>query len=163
MRLGPWLFSALAVTSALWAADPFVGTWKLNLAQSKHLPDDESNPWPKEASLTVEERGGELVFTDRELSNDGKVLLRVSKVSAQGGTFTVIKGSTAPAGQTQVLKRVNDRTTEIVTMQDGKALRTEHAVLSEDGKTVTTEVKGTSVNPKRAGKRIDRVEVFDKQ
>ena len=38
----------LVTTSSLWAADPFVGTWKLNLAKSKYSP----GPPPKNLTVT---------------------------------------------------------------------------------------------------------------
>jgi hypothetical protein len=163
LRIAVCSLAFLVLAGSLYAADPFAGTWKLNLAKSKQLPDDESAQRPRETVITIEERGKEFIWTSRALSGNSKASVRILRVPVQGGPFTAVEGSSFPAGQTAVLKRVDDHTMETVTMLDGKAFRTEHTVLSADGRTITNEVNGTSSNPQRAGKRIDRVEVFDKQ
>ena len=45
------LLCALGLAGALYATDPFSGTWKLNLAKSKYEP----GPAPKEKLITVVE------------------------------------------------------------------------------------------------------------
>src|ERR1700722_1644238 len=96
----------LGIASALTAGDPFVGTWKLNIAKSKHLPGDESGPWPKEFTTTFEQQGADLVVTERAVSNDGRIQSNVARVSSQGGPVTPVEGLTLAAGQSLVLKRI---------------------------------------------------------
>ena len=48
------LLSAFGLASALYVADSFSGTWKLNVAKSKY----ESGPAPKETTVTLTEGNG---------------------------------------------------------------------------------------------------------
>jgi len=61
MRKSMYLVAMLAFASPLVAADPFVGTWKLDPSKSKHSGNA---PNPKEATIVIEEKG-------RQLSSDG--------------------------------------------------------------------------------------------
>jgi hypothetical protein len=154
----------LGLAHVLFASDPFVGTWKLNVAKSKHLPGDESAPWPKELIRTFEEQGADLVVTEKGVSSDGRTQTAVFKSSSRGGPVSV-EGEILPAGQSLVLKRIGSDTMIIERDQGGKSFRTGHATVSVDGKTMTVEEKGesTSANPQRQGKKVDRIEVFDRQ
>jgi hypothetical protein len=152
----------LGLASVLGASDPFVGTWKLNVAKSKHLPGDQSAPWPKELIRTFEERGVDLVVTERTVSSDGRIQRSVFKSSSKGGAVSSVEGEGFPEGHSWVLKRIgNDMI--IVRNQGGKTLRTGHMTVSANGKTMTVEEKGESNNPQRQSKEIHRIEVFDRQ
>jgi hypothetical protein len=153
----------LGIASALAAGDPFVGTWKLNVAKSKHLPGDESGPWPKEFTTTFEEQGADLIVTERAVSSDGRMQSNVARVSSKGGPVTPVEGLTLAAGQSLVLKRIGKDTMIRELDQEGKPFRTGHMTVSADGKTMTVEEKGGSANTQRQGKTIDRIEVFDRQ
>jgi len=153
------LIALLAIAGSLWGADPFAGTWKFNSAKSQHFPGDESAPWLKEWTVTIEEQEGDEIWTDRFLSSDGKASARAIRVSAQGGEFRVVGKPAQAAASTLVLKRAGDHNMDVIHVKDGAELATEHMTLSTDGKTLTNTVKGTS----SVGKRLDRVEVFDRQ
>src|SRR5262245_29831908 len=66
------LRNMLLVTTAtvitLVAADPLVGTWKLNLAKSKYNP----GPTPKNVTFTYTEEGDWLVAKNETVEADGK-------------------------------------------------------------------------------------------
>ena len=56
MRKAPLLFAVLGLAGSPWAADPFVGTWMLNVAKSKAsnpnlMHKSESQLWPKRMVL----------------------------------------------------------------------------------------------------------------
>ena len=153
----------LGLASVLAAGDPFVGTWKLNIAKSKNLPGDESAPWPKEFTTTFEEQGADLVVTERAVSGDGRMQSNVARVSSKGGPVTPVEGLTLTAGQSLVLKRIGKDTMIRELDQGDKPFRTGRMTVSADGKTMTVEEKGGSANPQRKGKTIDRIEVFDRQ
>src|SRR5687767_12111337 len=62
--------SLAALTAALVfaAADPAVGTWKLNVAKSKYSP----GPAPKSATMTYEASGDGVKRTGQTVSADGQ-------------------------------------------------------------------------------------------
>ena len=60
--------SMLILAAALWAADPFVGTWKLNTAKSKF----KQGQAPKEQTVTITEVGSNLEVTVQRTGSDGK-------------------------------------------------------------------------------------------
>ncbi|MDQ6705604.1 MAG: hypothetical protein M3Z85_06535, partial [Acidobacteriota bacterium] len=62
------LFGMLAVGVALWAADPAVGSWKLNVAKSKYSP----GPAPKSATITYEETADGIKRTAESIDAEGK-------------------------------------------------------------------------------------------
>jgi hypothetical protein len=138
----------LGLAGALWAADPFLGTWKLNVAKSKHLPGDESAPWPRELIRTFEEKGADLVVTEKNVSSNGRTQTAISRSSSKGGPVT-IEGENLPPNQTLVLKRIDSNTAIIERDQDGKPFRTGHITVSADGKTITVEEKAKAQAPTR--------------
>jgi hypothetical protein len=162
LLMSAWALMFFGLASMSGAADLFVGTWKLNVAKSKLLPGDESAPWPKEFTRTFEEQGAALLVTERQVSSTGRIQSKSMRFSSTGGLGTPIE-DTLPAGQSVVLKRIADNTIIIELDQEGHAFRTSRMTVSADGRTMTVEEKGGSVNPQRQDKKIDRVEVFDRQ
>ena len=162
LRLATCFVFLLGFAGSLLGADAFVGTWKLNLAKSKHLPDDQSAPWPKERTLTVEERGDTFLFTDAVVTHDGRAQKDVFNAPQKSGPVTFTEGYTVPAGQAWSIRKINEHALDLIT-KDRETSRTAHLVVSADGRTLTVETKGGSTNPQRQGKRIDRVEVYNRQ
>jgi hypothetical protein len=74
------------------------------------------------------------------------------------GKDNPVTGS-SPYGNVVALTRVDARTIQITSKQDGKATVTSTIVLSADGKTRTTTTKGT--DPK--GQAVDTVSFYEKQ
>jgi hypothetical protein len=67
MRYVRLVFIFLAVAAALVAADPFVGTWKVNPAKSKF----KTGAAPKEQTVTIAESGGNLDIAVKGTAVDG--------------------------------------------------------------------------------------------
>jgi len=129
------------------AEDPYAGTWKLNVAQSKYQP----GPAPQSETVTITP-GEESV---------------VKGVDAQGNpyswSFKPTEGVAVPvtglgADSTVVEKRPNARTVDHV-WKMGKGRAMGRAVLSKDGKSFTYTQKGTNAN----GEPIHNVLLFEKQ
>jgi hypothetical protein len=57
MRYAKLAFALLGLAALLIAAEPFAGTWKLNLEKSKY----KTGTAPKEQTLTITEAGSDLV------------------------------------------------------------------------------------------------------
>jgi len=143
-------------SAAAWAQgqDPFIGTWKTNIAKSKYDP----GPPPK-VPTTVK----------IEATPDGAVKTTVDGVDAQGnptheeytakydGKDYPVKGS--PNWDTVVIRRMDPRTRVTVNKKGGIVTRMIRGVVSPDGKTRTN----AAIAIDAAGKSTHNVTVFDKQ
>ena len=66
------LFLALlGLAATLCAADPFVGTWKMNMAKTKYT----SGVPPKEQTVTISEMGGNVIGKVTGTAADGRRIL----------------------------------------------------------------------------------------
>ena len=148
------LLSALGLASALYAADSFSGTWKLNLAKSKYEP----GPAPKETIVTVQEAKDVTDVTATGTDENGKPFSTHMTHPTDGGPVKFVEGGPTD-GSTESVKQVNANTRNVTVMQGGKVISTEHITVSADGKTMQIVAKGTSPN----GKPFSNVEVFEKQ
>jgi hypothetical protein len=150
MRFGVVGMVALVVSPLVFAADPFVGTWKINIEKSK-LSDPAR--W-KGAVAIMESTGGGLRTTFERPMPDGQIR-RTSNVVSYGKE-TPIEGS---PGDTTIAERVDSFHLRIIYKTNGKQTGVLESTVSPDGKTVTDIHKGTG----RSGKPLDEVRVYDKQ
>ena len=148
------LLSALGLASALYAADSFSGTWKLNPAKSKFEP----GPAPKEATVTITEGNGLNDITAKGIDENGKPFSMHVTHPADGGPVKFVEGGPTD-GSTESVKQVDANTRNVTRMQAGKVVVTEHITVSADGKTMQIVAKGTSPD----GKPFSDVEVYEKQ
>jgi hypothetical protein len=151
MRYVKLVFLFLAVAVALVAADPFVGTWKVNPAKSKF----KTGTAPKEQTVTISESGGDLDIAVKGTAADGTPMSTHYTVPSAGGSGKVIESPyEAVSG-----KRMNANERETSYSKGGKVVYTTHAKLAKDGKTLTVHSTGT--NP--AGQTVDGTVTYDKQ
>ena len=144
---------ALLASVQMYAADPWLGTWKFNPVKSKST-----------TSNALKSR------TDTfELTADGSIKLSRTEVRADGTTY---KGSstykmdgkeykaTGLQWDTIVAKRLSDWSYQTVTTKKGGPYnQTTTNVFSADGRTKTATTKGTDSN----GKMIESTYVYEKQ
>jgi hypothetical protein len=134
------------------AADPMVGTWKLNVAKSTYSP----GPAPKSLTAKIEAAGeGEKVTADGVRGDDTPI--RVEYTAQFDGKDYPITGS--PMADTVSLKRLDANTIERTDKKGGKVVQTLTRKVSRDGKTATVTYKGTDAQ----GRPINNVAVFEKQ
>ena len=134
------------------AADPIVGTWKLNVAKSTYSP----GPAPKSITAKVEAAGdGEKLTADGVRGDDTPIL--VEYTAQYDGKDYPISGS--PMADTVSLKRLDANTTERTDKKGGKVVQTLTRKLSSDGKTLTVTIKGTDAE----GRPINNLAMFEKQ
>lgn len=144
----------LAVATAAMAADPFVGTWKLNVAKST-IP--QSQQTTKELTVVMRELGDQIELTATGTRTDGSAILSRSTRPKQGG---VIEDQTAPpAGRSSIITVISPGNSYQTTLQNAKQVRVSHIVVSKDGKTMTGTIKGTDAK----GKPYEGIELFDRQ
>jgi hypothetical protein len=144
---------SLGLVGSLWAADPFVGTFKLNLAESK---------WPssplKEFTVVVASQGDDYLVNGTGIDAAGKPMAVKYTFPKKGGVCTYTEGG-PPSGTSETIKKIDDYTLDSTATRDGKVIEAVHVVVTKDGKTVTATVKGTDPQ----GNPVDRVEVYDRQ
>jgi hypothetical protein len=147
------LAAVLADTVVAQAADPQVGTWKLNLAKSKYSP----GPLPKSATTKIEAAGAGTKVVVDQVQSDGTV--RHWEFTANyDGKDTPITGNN-PDADMVARTRVNANTVKTVSKKNGKVTTSQTSEVSSDGKTRTVTTTGTNA----AGQAVNNVAVYDKQ
>ena len=150
--LAAGMLLALAVLGAQ-GTDPFIGTWKLNVAKSKYT----SGAAPKSQTATYEAAGSGYKVSVRLEPASGPVM-EWSFTTNLDGKDAPITGSN-PNGDTIAAKRVNATTLEFTSRKGGKVTLTQRNVVAADGKSRTVTTTGTDAQ----GQKVDTVAVFEKQ
>jgi hypothetical protein len=131
------------------AAEPFVGTWKLQPAKS-------SGALPRDETVVIRERGRfltvEVTIVDSGPRNSTFSISYT--VPINGGLGHIEKGPYDGVS----IKRISPNAIETTYMTGGKEARSTRAVVSRDGKTITST--GKAVTPGDPGAWIM---VFEKQ
>jgi hypothetical protein len=144
----------LAISPLLAQNDPWVGTWKLNVAKSRYT----GTSTPKSETRTVVAQGNGYQVTYEGIAADGS-RISFSLTSNFDGKDSPISG-TAPFGaDTIATKRVDAYTITSVIKKAGKEIRTVVNVVSKDGKVTTQTGKGTN----EQGQPISYMAVWDRQ
>ena len=134
------------------AADPLIGTWKLDAAKSKFSP----GPPPKSITVTFEAAGEGIKVTADSVGADDKATHTTYTGNYDGKDYPI----TGPEGADTVsLKRIDARTTERTDKKGGKVVMTFTRKVSTDGKMLTVTVKGTNAK----GQPVNDVVVFARQ
>ena len=133
----------IAIPQLASAADPFVGTYKLNPAKSATSGGQQ----PPELTLTISEEGSNLLIATSGKSADGSpISADVLVLPKSGGTMK------APEAQknydSTVVSRTNPNTIDVVAMQKGKERTRVKFALSRDGKTLTRSFTSTNAQGK---------------
>ena len=142
---------ALAVLTTAQSKDPFVGTWRLNVAKSKYTP----GPVPKSVTSTYESAGKGYKVSVRNEPATGPVQ-QYSYTTNLDGTDSPITGNN-PNADTIAVKRIDSNTIETVNKKGGKVTTTQRNVVSADGKTRTVTTTGTDGQ----GQKVNNVGVFE--
>ena len=139
-------------TGAALAADPVIGTWKLNLAKSTFTP----GPAPKSQLRTYAESPQGIVLTIKTTAADGKESAMSLTFKDDGKPYPV---SGNPDFDMVSVTRVDALTVHSTQMKAAKAVGTGVRSVSTDGKTLTFSSKRTDAN----GVKHDDVSVYDRQ
>jgi hypothetical protein len=134
-----------------FAADAFIGTWKLNDAKSKFSPGAAKN-----TTVVYEAVGENVKVTIDGSDGDGKPTHNEWTGKFDGQDYSVTGD---PNSDTRSLKKINDHTLTFAVKKGDKVITTGRIVLSADGKTRTVTTTGT--DPK--GNKISGTAVYDKQ
>ena len=137
--------------AAAVAADPQIGTWKLNEAKSKIAAGA-----PKNNTVVYEAAGDQIKVTVDGVDGKGQPLHHVWTGKFDGKDYPVTGDSTE---DTRAYTRVNEHTLTFEQKKGGKVTTTGRVVVSADGKSRTVTTSGTDAE----GKKSSSTAVFDKQ
>jgi hypothetical protein len=151
MRHARLMLMLLGMGTALLAADPFDGTWKLNAAKSTY----KTGGVPKEVTIVIAEKAGELDVNITGRAEDGSPIASHYTMPVKGGAGKIIKSPYDGVSG----KRLSANKREVGYMKDGKVVYTATPTLLADGKTMAAPFKGTDA----AGKPVEGTAVYEKQ
>jgi hypothetical protein len=132
------------------AADPNLGTWKLNEAKSKIEPGA-----PKNTMVKYEMAGDAVKVTVDGVDKDGKPAHTVWTGKYDGKDYPV----TGVTGETRAYTKVDDHTVTFTGTKDGKPNLTGKVVVAADGKSRVVTVTLTQPD----GKKSSLTATYDKQ
>jgi len=141
-------FAGLAICLA---ADPNMGTWKLNEAKSKLAAGATKN-----TTVIYEAAGDSVKITVDGITGDGKPVHHEWTGKYDGKDYPVTGD---PTGDMRSYRKTGDRTLEFTGKKDGKVTVTGRVAVSKDGKNrkVTATVTDSS------GKKVTSSALYDKQ
>lgn len=145
---------AIFVPVMAQAPDPWIGTWKLNLAKSKYVPADLA---PKSQTVKQEAMGGGFKATVDGVDAQGKTT-HAENMTMFDGKSSEVKGA-PDANTTRVYRRIDARTYEYVQSVAGKVTTTSRTVVAADGKSRTVTTTGKNAQ----GQTVNNVVFYDRQ
>jgi len=153
------LLVVLGLAGLLWAADPLIGVWKLNVSQSKFSPAMLGKMAPlKEATMVIREAGSLIEITYTGTRKDGSPILQKSTVPRQGGVLSYESGGPGE-GIVVIFTRFDFHTGCFTRLKNGKQVYVNLTSASTDGKTQRDNYKGTDAE----GKPFEQLVVYDRQ
>ncbi len=142
-----------AVLATAQSKDPFVGTWRLNLAKSKYSP----GPGPKGTTSTYEAAAQGYKISVRTEPASGPVQQWSYTTNLDGKDMPVTGNN--PNADMIAAKRIDANTLELVNKKGGQVTTTQRNVVAPDGKTRTVSTTGTDAQ----GQKVNNVAVYEKQ
>ena len=141
---------SFAMTVVSLAANPQMGTWKLNEPKSKLVLG-----MGKNTTVTYVEHNDKIRITVDGVDKNGKPTHSVWVGKFDGKAYPV-KGN--PISNAVAYRTVNDRTNDITALKDGKVMWSGRITVAPNGKSRTVTINGTDAN----GKKFTGKAVYDK-
>ncbi len=152
-RIGVFAFTVILLAAAgvlVAQSNPFVGTWKLNVAKSKYMP----GPAPQSSTRTWDDKGMVMV---NGINAAGKSGSYGYTVTGDGKEYPTM-GAIPNTADKLTSKKIGADTIEVNFTKAGKHVETATFKVSPDGKTLTIHAKGaTDAGP------FDNMQVWEKQ
>lgn len=163
MRKLVFLLVIFSLPSTLWAADPIIGTWKLNLAESSISKElaamAEQAPYKERTEVYREVNDGLIEFTVLGSRTDGSSISGKWTWPRQGGIAERQSPAPLPKEESCVQTLLEPGVWYITFLQNGIQDGVFHKVISKDGKIMRQILR--VMDPK--GKLIEEILVFNKQ
>ena len=142
---------SFTAATACFAANPHMGTWKLNDAKSTLPPG-----MGKNSTVIYAEAKDKVKVTIDGMDKDGKPTHSVWVGKFDGKAYPV-KGNLSY--NSVAYRVVNDHTNDITTWKDGKVAWSGRIAVAADGKSRTVTINGTGAD----GKKFKGKAVYDKE
>jgi hypothetical protein len=136
------------------AANPTIGTWKLNLAKSRYDP---ANLAPKSTTTKIEAVGASIKNTTTGTDSKGKAISYSYTAAYDGKDYPISGTGTPSGGDTIALKRSDPNTVDSTVKKSGKVVQTSRTLYTSTLRTITST--GTS----DTGQPTHNVSVYEKQ
>jgi len=149
--IGLTLTLGFLVGAVGFAADPQMGTWKLNESKSNIAAG-----MPKNHTVVYEAAGDSVKITVDGTDKDGKTTHNEWTGKFDGKDYPVTGD---PTSDMRSYKQVDAHKLKFAVKQNGKVTTNGRVVVSADGKSRTVTVNGTDAE----GKKFKSVAVYDKQ
>jgi hypothetical protein len=142
----------LLTATATFAANPLIGTWKLNEGKSKFAPGATKN-----TTVTyTPAKGGMVKCTVDGVDKDGKPVHWTWTGKFDGKPYQI---KASPFFDTLTYKPVNDRTNKTMATKADKVVMTATITVAKDGKSRVVTLEGTGAN----GQKFTDTTYYDKQ
>jgi len=142
-----WTLATVAM-----AADPHVGTWKLNVAKSKFNP----GPAPKGFTVIIQAQDDGVKYVLNGTEADGKAMHQEWAVKYDGKDYPITGD---PTSDTYAFRKVDAKTYDVVGKKGGKAVVKIREVFSTDGRSITVTEEGKN----EKGEGFKNVFIVEKQ
>ncbi|MBN1570831.1 MAG: hypothetical protein JXA73_23525 [Acidobacteria bacterium] len=157
MRKILFLLACVGLAGSLWAADPIIGTWKLNIAKSKIQP---SATAPKEATDVYKEAGADqMEFTRTGTQTDGAAIYSKWSWPREGGIAKRLAPEPLPESISYIELLMDPGYWYVTILENGKQSTVMQKIISKDGKTMRLTLKRKDAQ----GKKVEELHVFEKQ
>ena len=141
-----------ALATVAMAADPFIGTWKLNLAKSKFNPGQA----PKSLTLKIAAQDNGFKWTFDTVEADGKATSAVWSGKYDGKDYLLTAN---PDVDAVASRKIDANRLDSVMKKGGKQIGSGRIVVSKDGKILTLTTKEKNAQ----GQDASVTEVYEKQ
>ena len=141
-----------ALMSVIWAADPVLGKWKLNVEKSRYLP----GPAPKSQTRVYAAEANGVKVTITTVAEDGEAIV-VEHPLNYDSKEQPVRGSRQ--SDAIALQRIDEYTSESIMKHAGKVIGTNRRVVAQDGKTMTITYEGLD----SSGRQVKVTAVYDRQ
>ena len=150
--LGALLTIGSVALAAQTAADPVVGTWKLDAAKSSFS----AGPALKSQTRTYSQSDQSITLNMATVGADGKETTSQTTYHLDGKDYPVTGN---PDYDSLSGKKIDTNTSEFTLKRAGKPVGTTRRTVSKDGKTLTATSKVTDAK----GEKVENRMVFNKQ
>jgi len=144
--------AALSASIAACAADPFAGTWRLNVRKSKYIP----GTCPRSMTIEMEVAGNGVRYASETTQADGR-MTRARYTASYDGTEAIVMataGLMAPVS----LRRIDDRTVVASYMRGMQVIATSRQSVSKNGRLMTI----VTVSPDQSGRSVTNIGVYER-
>jgi hypothetical protein len=154
------LVLVLTTAISVMAADPIIGTWKLNVAKSRFSQAVQAilkEAPPKEYSEVLREvEGDQIELSGKGIQTNGQPFSFRLMWPRQGGMVTILEDV---PGFTYIETLIGPGEWYVTTLQNGKQVSIRHKVVSRDGRTKQETITVTDAQ----GRRFEQIELFERQ